>query len=81
MSLADARLILDTARAGGAIPMHLITEALGVTGDLSTRPPAPSLQAIVYAWPEFTQPAEPEVESVELDRAWPYYATPTGQAA
>lgn len=36
MSLDDARLILNTARAGGAIPMYLITEALGVTGDLST---------------------------------------------
>lgn len=35
MTKSQAHRILDTARAGGLVPAHVITEALGVTGDLS----------------------------------------------
>lgn len=35
MTLQEARVILDTARAGGLVPERYITEALVVTGDLT----------------------------------------------
>lgn len=53
MSLSEARTILDTARAGGLMPTYLITQALGVTGDLSTRLPELVEPTIERVWPYY----------------------------
>lgn len=59
MTKAEAHAILDTARAGGLVPMHFINAALVVTGDIGhwIAKPVEDEPLPEIAWP-------PKVETV-----------------
>lgn len=76
MTKQEAHILLDLARAGRPMQTHLITEALGVTGDLAS-----SFRAPVAAIREDAGLCPPVYDQSAPIRAWPYYATQDGQAA
>lgn len=53
MTRDQAHDILNLARAGGLVPLHSITEALGVTGDLASHRREQSIISLLTTpqWP------------------------------
>jgi hypothetical protein len=71
MTKPEAHDLLDLARAGGLVPLHFITKALGVTGDLapSRKTSFPKATALPFiSYPEIAVDESDDLPIVRFHR-------------